>query len=101
MHLRRFISRLSILLSLFTFSCMHPAHTMDGWDHRMGGGWFMWLIWIILIGVIVYIALAWTKRSRPTLGMTEESPEGILKKRYAKGEITREEFERLKKDIES
>lgn len=80
---------------------MHPAHSMGGWNHMVGGGWFMWLIWIIIIGVIVYFLVALTRRSKSTLGMTGESPEDVLKKRYAKGEITREEFERLKKDIES
>ncbi len=30
-----------------------------------------------------------------------ESPKEILKKRYAQGEITKEEFEQIKKDLES
>jgi len=34
-------------------------------------------------------------------GMEKESPSEILKKRYAKGEISKEEFDKLKKDIET
>jgi putative membrane protein len=33
-------------------------------------------------------------------GRAGETPLEILKKRYAKGEIAREEYERMKKDLE-
>lgn len=64
------------------------------------GGVFMWLIWIIIAGAVIYFVF---ERSRRTGGSKEsdrESPAEILKKRYAKGEITREEFDRMMKDIE-
>ena len=38
-----------------------------------------------------------TGESGPSI--TSESPLGILKERYAKGEITKEDFERIKKDL--
>lgn len=78
---------------------------MGGWGHMTGyggyGGTFMWLILIIIAGVVIYFILERNKQTRRMEDSTRESPLEILKRRYAKGEINREEFERLKKDIES
>ncbi len=77
---------------------------MTGWGHMMGygyGGMFMWLILIIIAGVIIYFALERSRRSGNSTDASGESPMEILKKRYAKGEITKEEFDRIKKDLES
>lgn len=61
----------------------------------------MWLIWIIIAGVIVYFVLDRSKRAGRSNDPLGESPLEILKKRYARGEITKEEYDRLKSDIES
>lgn len=75
-----------------------------GWDHMMGyglfGGIFMWLILLIIAAIIVYLVLSRSKSGRTFQGSARENPADILKARYAKGEITKEEFDRLKKDIE-
>ncbi len=68
-----------------------------GWG--MGFGWLiMVLFWILVIVGIVYIvkliAGAGKKEGR------EETALDILKKRYAKGEINKEEFEEKKKDLQ-
>jgi len=56
----------------------------------------MWILFLILLGVAVYFILQSTKSK----GLFRETPMDILKKRYAKGEITKEEFERMKKELE-
>ena len=67
-----------------------------GWG--MGFGWiFMLLFWALVIFGIVYIAQTISRRAGQS--GTKETPLDILKKRYAKGEITKEEFERMKDDI--
>ena len=75
-----------------------------GWGHMMHygfgyGGAFMWIIFLVVIGVLIYfIVQAQKMKSRtPT---QNESHLDILKKRYAKGEIAKEEYERMKKDLE-
>ncbi len=67
-----------------------------GWG--MGFGWiFMILFWALVILGIVYIVQAVSRKAgQPG---PEEKPLDILKKRYAKGEITKEEFERMKDDL--
>jgi putative membrane protein len=62
------------------------------------GGMFMWIIFLIVIGLLVYFLV----RDRQTKGTSPtESPLDILKRRYAKGEIAKEEYERMKKDLET
>ncbi|MFO7598145.1 MAG: SHOCT domain-containing protein [Desulfocurvibacter africanus] len=78
---------------------------MSGWDHMMGyggyGGIFMWLILIIVLAVVIYFVINRSKTTGNSIHSTGESPTEILKKRYAKGEISKEEFDKLKKEIES
>jgi len=59
----------------------------------------MWLVFLILLGVIAYLVVQFT-RAKGFYGSAGETPIDILKKRYAKGKITKEEFEKMKKDLE-
>jgi putative membrane protein len=60
------------------------------------GGGFMWLIVLVLVGVVIYFWFQVSK-SKGSDGSIIETPLDILKKRYAKGEIDKEEFDRKKK----
>ncbi len=59
----------------------------------------MWIIFLILLGVVIYFIVQ-TVKNKNISGDVQETPLSILKKRYAKGEITKEEFDRMKKDLE-
>ncbi len=64
-----------------------------------GGGWMI-IIWIVIIGLIVWGVIALLRRGSPGLSDSEKhSPLDIAKQRYASGEISKEEFERIKKDL--
>jgi len=70
------------------------AGNMMGW---FGGGFMMILFWAAVIIFIVWLV-------REVSGRNNEKPNSnsaleILKERYAKGEINKEEFEAKKKDI--
>jgi putative membrane protein len=75
------------------------------------GGWFMggmWLFWILLLVVLFLAIRSFTSGSRSgegsphgTLDSASESAEDVLKKRYARGEISREEFELKLRDLRS
>lgn len=72
---------------------------MNGWQH-MGGGWFMPWGWIILLAVII-VMVYWASRQTP--GAREAKSESaleILRKRYARGEISEEEYRERKKTLE-
>lgn len=55
----------------------------------------MWIIMIVLIGVLIYLFIQLQKGKAGS----PETPLEILKKRYARGEITKEDFDRMKKDL--
>ena len=66
-----------------------------------GGMWFGWIFWVVLIGVIVWLLINQSNRYKyvDRINPHLESPLDILKKRYARGEISKEQFEEMKKDI--
>ena len=104
MVLKRIFSKLIILPPLTFFACEQgPNSPMGNWGHMMTygyGGGFMWLIVLVLVGVVIYFMLQVSK-SKGSAGPIIGTPLDILKKRYAKGEIDKEEFDRKKKDLES
>jgi len=63
------------------------------------GGMFMWILFLILLGVVIYFIILSTK-SKNFDGQSGETPIDILKKRYAKGEITKEDFDRMKNELQ-
>lgn len=70
-------------------------HGEFGWGHMVFGG----LFWILALILIVWIVVRILGPRQDWKG-SYETPIGILEKRYAKGEISRKEFERMKKDLE-
>ncbi|MEK9156210.1 MAG: SHOCT domain-containing protein [Patescibacteria group bacterium] len=87
------------------------GHLMMGynWDNMMNGFWgynwfgvvMMILFWILIIAGIIWL-VRYLGGSSNVVGINtgrEKSPMDILKERYAKGEINKEEFEEKKKDL--
>ncbi len=69
-------------------------------DFMFGGMWFGWIFWLIVIALILWLVVNQLNRNKPNLeNHINESPLDILKKRYARGEINKDEFEEKKKDL--
>jgi|AntRauTorckE6833_2_1112554.scaffolds.fasta_scaffold00084_37 uncharacterized membrane protein len=61
----------------------------------MGFGAFFWvLIWIAIIALISIVLMRWLQKED-----TSESAKDIAKSRYAKGEISKKEFDQIMKDL--
>ncbi len=58
-----------------------------------GMGWGMWIIPLLII-LIVYLLFRNNSQNK-----NQETPLEILKRRYAKGEVTKEEYEQMKNDL--
>ena len=102
--MKRIFSVLANLIPLTFFACAQgPGSYMDGRSHMMGygyGGGFMWLIVLVLAGIGIYFLIRISK-SKGADGSLIETPLDILNRRYANGEINKEEFDRKKKDLKS
>ncbi len=76
---------------------------MDSW--MMGGFGWMWLmpvLGIAVIAVVVWAVATSVRRSNGPGGYDSSRTDSaleVLKKRYARGEIDKEEFEEKKKDL--
>jgi putative membrane protein len=63
-------------------------------------GGLMFIIPLAIIGLIVWAVIVLTRRgASSSAGGEKRSAIDIARERYARGEITREEFERLKQDL--
>ncbi len=65
----------------------------------MGFGWIWMIILVIIILAGIYFFTTGFAQERRAPHTSTNSLE-ILKQRYAKGEITEEEFKRIKKELE-
>lgn len=69
------------------------------WGGSGMGGFPMILVWIILL-VVVILGVRWAMGSRGTSGAVgKESALEVLKRRYAAGEIDRDQFQEMKKEL--
>ena len=70
----------------------HMFYGYGGWD----GGIFMILWWVlIIIGIVALVRFL----ARESHHGVRSNARHILEERYAKGEMSREEFEQKKKDL--
>ncbi len=63
-----------------------------GWE--MGYGWIIAIIFLIII--IILVAVNQKKSNRR---LKDKTPMDIIKERYARGEISKEEFEEKRRSI--
>ncbi len=105
-----------VFIVLISFLTAFPAwaqggyggwHNGPGMMWGAGSGWFggisMFIFWGLIIFVII-LAARWLTRStgdrRDSPVPESARPLEILKERYARGEITREEYQNMRKDLE-
>ena len=61
-------------------------------------GWMMWVFWIVVIAGFVFF-VRWIAASPHGRNGTEPSAEEVLKRRYARGEIGKQEYEQKLNDL--
>jgi putative membrane protein len=71
-----------------------------GWGMGLGiiGVLFSIVFWVGVIALVVWLITKLVKHENSGK-IEKQSPIDLAKERYARGEITKEEFEQLKKDL--
>jgi len=71
-----------------------------GWGMMLGGGLVMLLFWLAVIGGLVWLVTSNAQRGPASAGRQEESALDVLKRRYARGEISKQEYEDMRRDLD-
>jgi putative membrane protein len=71
---------------------MHGFYYGWGFGHMLFAG-FRVIFWVAVIICIVYLVRYFRMKGQV------EAPLDILKKRYARGEITKDDFDRMREDL--
>ncbi|GBD88275.1 hypothetical protein BMS3Abin03_02210 [bacterium BMS3Abin03] len=68
-----------------------------------GGMWFGWIFGLVILGLVIWAIVFFARNSGNSQNQLprEEDALEILKKRFARGEINKEQFEQMKQDLNS
>ncbi len=66
------------------------------YDHYWGMHFWWWVFWVVFLLILSYYLI----RDSSKEARKPDDPLEILKRRYARGEISKEEYEEMKKDLE-
>jgi uncharacterized membrane protein len=61
---------------------------------------FWWLVPLVLIGAVAYALVRRPRFNQTDPTQPSHTPAEILKARYASGEITRAEYDQIRRDLE-
>jgi putative membrane protein len=107
--MKKYLGLSFVMISGLLISCAREGYYGTqgpcGWESMMHygfgyGGMFMWIIFLIVVGLLIYFIVQ-AQKTKGQMPTQTESPLDILKKRYAKGEINKEDFDRMKHDLET
>jgi putative membrane protein len=104
-------SIVALVLGTWTYAAAANGQDWGPWGmHMMWGSWgigmmlMMFLFWAaIIVGIVLLIRWLVTTGSgghHAAAGRTPESALDILQKRYARGEISKQEFEEIRRDLQ-
>ena len=77
------------------------------WGYGFGWGWFMMMfsgvLWIAVLGVLVWALIRWLERKAPASGPSvpvSPSELVLLRQRYARGEFVTATFEQMRERLQ-
>ena len=89
-----------VIVAVILFVLMITGFGMGGYNMMGYGMGFGILFMVLFWGLIIWLVVSLTNTANQKMINTTEKPSEILRKRYAKGEISKKEFEGIKKELE-
>ena len=73
---------------------------MWGWNGMAAGGWIvMTVLWVVVIGLVVWAVAALFPRGRGHDEERRETPEDILDRRFARGDLDAETYREMREEL--
>ena len=72
------------------------------WHAHDGMGWWMLfggILWLVFLGTVIYFIIYALGGTRSARRPDEDDALEIARRRYARGDITHEEFEQIRRDL--
>lgn len=94
-----FFPMVQMMGGVFTPTSWSGRTMMGGWGIMSGWAgisWFWMMIWYVLVVALIALGVRWLVRVRHA---PHKSSLDIIKERYAKGELSKEHFEEMKKEL--
>ena len=90
---------------LWGYYGMMPTGTNTAYSMPFFGGWFFWpfgflIILFLIFGVSRWLFSPWGRGYYGGRWQRYGAPEEILRRRYARGEITKDQFDQMMRDIQ-
>jgi uncharacterized membrane protein len=64
-------------------------------------GFLFWLLPLFVVGALIFLGARWlVRQTEHPIGLSGGGALSILEERYVRGEITKEQFAQMKKDIQ-
>lgn len=70
-----------------------------GFGGMLFGGLLMLAFWVLIIGGAIWLVVTLARGSQGAATIAGQTPFAILQARYAKGEITKEQFDQMRRDL--
>jgi putative membrane protein len=91
-----------VMLPIHVLSQSTGTGHMIGHRHMMsfgGGGLVVWIILLVALGAMIYLVTRNIHTGQTDDASRHEAPLEILKQRYARGEITKDEFDQMRQSL--
>jgi putative membrane protein len=73
---------------------------MGYYDFGYGMGFFGWIMMVLFWGAVIWLIVWLVNQNRHSENrMDKRTPQEILKERYAKGELSKKEFDEMKNKL--